>query len=228
MVISEDFRKDQYILKPIISILIFAIVLTLPSLLITEAATINLGYDETEPVNYAKLQTPQSSNAWRTYINANNVSNLAVEGDYVWATTSGTGVVRWHPVDSTYVRYTTNDGLVSNVVSTVAIDGMEHKWFGTNGGVNEFDDTHWITYTVGNSGLVSNLVSAIAIDSEGNKWFGTAGGVSKLDNANSWTTYTISNSGLVNNFVFAIAIDNGGNKWFGTAGGVSKLDNTNN
>ena len=134
--------------------------------------------------------------------------------------------------EGTWTTYnTSNSGLASDYVLSIAIDAEGNKWFGTNNGVSKFDGENWTTYNTSNSGLASNLVNAIAIDAEGNKWFGTANGVSKFDGTN-WTTYNTSNSGLTFNYVFAVAIDAEGNKWFGnrvndsSGYGVSKFDGT--
>jgi uncharacterized protein YjdB len=123
--------------------------------------------------------------------------------------------------------YTTSNGLADNYVSSVAIDSHGNKWFGTEGGVSEFDGMNWTTYNTSNSGLMNNWVYCIAIDASGNKWFGTmGGGVSKFDGIN-WITYMTTNSGLIENHVNTIAIDAQGNKWFGTPYGVSKFDDIN-
>jgi ligand-binding sensor domain-containing protein len=128
-----------------------------------------------------------------------------------------------HRIDEgTWTTYnTSNSGLASNVVLSIAIEG-ETKWLGTNMGVSKFGGQSWTTYNTSNSRLVFNRVDAIAIDLDGNKWFGTSRGVSKFDGQN-WTTYTYPD--LAHNDVNAIAVDAGGNIWFGTEwNGVSKFD----
>ena len=118
-------------------------------------------------------------------------------------------------------------GLADDRVTAIAIDGTGHKWFGTRGGVSEFDGETWTTYT-SEDGLVRDYVNAIAIDEAGHKWFGTDGGVSKFD-GQTWTTYT-TKDGLVYDHVNAIASDGAGHTWFGTGSGfrrqlgVSKFD----
>ncbi len=125
--------------------------------------------------------------SWVNFTNANNVSRLALEGNYIWAVSYG-GVVRWNINTGEYIKYITADGLIDNDVRSIAIDSEGNKWFGTfHGGVSKFDGKKWITYTT-DDGLADNNVSSIAIDSEGNKWFGTRGGVSIFDGTN-WTTY---------------------------------------
>ena len=47
-----------------------------------------------------------------------------------------------HDVDefdgSTWTTYTTADGLASNHVQAVAIDGAGQRWFGTSSGVSQY------------------------------------------------------------------------------------------
>jgi len=111
--------------------------------------------------------------------------------------------------------YKTFNGIYGyNFITSIAIDSLGNKWFGTlGGGVTKFDGTTWTSYYT-KDGLVSNNVTAIGIDKKNNKWFCTIGaGISKFDDAN-WTTYNTSN-GLVNDSVWAFAIDARGNKWVG-------------
>lgn len=123
---------------------------------------------------------------------------------------------------------TTNSGLINNFVFSVAIDKQGNKWFGTYGGVSEFNGTTWQNYTTKN-GLVGNNVTCIAVDKNNNKWIGYGQygslGVSKFDGIN-WTAYNAVNtdSGLANNQVTAINVDKAGNVWFGTVNGISKFN----
>jgi ligand-binding sensor domain-containing protein len=122
---------------------------------------------------------------------------------------------------------------VHNRINAIAIDPWGNKWFGTNNGVNKFDETTWTTYNTSNSGLAFNKVSAIAIDYAGNKWFGTrvsdgyGYGVSRFDGT-GWTTYNTSNGALASDSVNAVVVDQSDNVWVGTTtGGVSRFNGTN-
>jgi len=67
--------------------------------------------------------------------------------------------------DGTWTTYnTSNSGLASNYVLSMAVDQDGDMWFGTNSGVSKFDGVNWTTYNMSNSGLVFNRVNAIAID----------------------------------------------------------------
>jgi len=156
------------------------------------------------------------------FTNANCVITLASEGNYIWAGTVG-GVVKWNISNGEYIKLTSADGLVDNVVLSIAIDSEGNKWFGTSEGISRFDDTNWTSYTTN-----GNAVYSIAIDSEGVIWFGKEKGVSSYDGV-SWTEYDKSD-GLANDYVSSIAIDSEGNKWFayGFDGkGATKFDGTN-
>lgn len=158
---------------------------------------------------------------WTTYTNANDVYDMTFDHEgYLWAATSG-GEIRWNLADSTYTKYTIDNGLGNNIVQAVAVSPDGTLWFGTQGGVFSFDGETWNTYTRAN-GLADNWVNAIAVASDGTLWFGTQGGVSSFD-GEIWTTYTTAD-GLVNNRVTAIAIANDGALWFGSSGGVSRFD----
>ena len=113
--------------------------------------------------------------------------------------------------DGKWTTYTTSDGLVDNMVLSIAIDKAGNIWFGTVNGVSKFNGTIWTNYTI-SDGLVSNYVNAIAIDKEGNKWFGTWEGLSKFD-GNKWTNYTPSNSNVWK-YAIDIAIDAQDILWF--------------
>lgn len=163
---------------------------------------------------------------WQSLSNANWISDIAIDGDYVWAATGG-GVVRWDRAGGSYVKYTTADGLLDNVVYCVAVDQAGQKWFGTSYGVSYYDDTLWHSYTEATTEAGQTIpldhVLAIAVDAEGTKWMGFAWGVAAFDDAR-WQVWTEAD-GLPHSAVTGIAID-GRRKWFSTrGGGVLELRN---
>jgi hypothetical protein len=170
------------------------------------------------------------------YLTNSAIHALAVDNSSnVWVGTDWDGVYKFD--GATWMNYSTsNSGLASKYVRSIAIDSADVKWFGGCEGwldwsvgfychtaaVSRFDGVNWTSYIAGESGLVGGEVTAIAIDREGNKWFGTDAGVSKFDGTN-WTTYDTSNSELASDHINAIATDNEWSIWFGTyGGGVSK------
>ena len=163
---------------------------------------------------------------------------FGVGATYTEGTWIGGGVGVLSADNTTWHAYTGEDGLGSNLVTSIAIDAEGNVWVGTDGrGVSVLwaDTGRWEVFTM-TDGLASDSVWAILIDSEGNKWFGTGylgepgGGVSKLSaDGATWESYTTPEfyglgEGLAANWVLAIASDAEGNKWFGTHnGGVSVL-----
>jgi ligand-binding sensor domain-containing protein len=136
-----------------------------------------------------------------------------------------------------WTTYTEEDGLASNWVYAIAVDGEGALWFGTDSGVSRFDGQTWTTYTA-EDGLAADEITAMAVDGEGALWFGTNGsgwspmfggplgsGVSRFDplaEGEAWTTYT-SEDGLAGDSVHTIAVDGEGALWFGTSNGVSRF-----
>jgi len=119
-----------------------------------------------------------------------------------------------------FTNYTTADGLPSNNVNGVAIDGNNIKWFATQEGVARFDDAVWTTYTTAN-GLIDNYVNCIAVDVNNVIWAGTDYGISKFDGT-TWISYTHAN-GLIDDMVNFVAGAPDGSVWIGTLSGLSRL-----
>lgn len=77
--------------------------------------------------------------AWRVHTDMRSARAVAADGAVLWAATAG-GVFRFDPADSSYVRYTTADGLTSNDVTAIAIDPSHRVWTGqASGAIDVFD-----------------------------------------------------------------------------------------
>ncbi|MFQ5867108.1 MAG: OmpA family protein [bacterium] len=124
-----------------------------------------------------------------------------------------------------WISYTTKDGLTSNIVKCIAVDGDE-IWIGTDNGVTRFNKkkNRWTTYTTA-TGLTSNQVNAILVDGDG-VWFGTQAGASLFNKVkNNWISYT-TREGLINDRVNALAVTDS-DVWLGTEGGLSGFNKRN-
>lgn len=158
--------------------------------------------------------------SWANYTNGNTVQALALEGDYVWAGTSG-GLVRWNRLDGSYVKYTLADGLPSNDIWDIAIDVKGQKWLATPAGVVRFDGQRWVTYT-----MPYEIAYALVADHEGRIWVGTDRGLSFFD-GQLWQTASFpleAEGEVIRPFVKALALDQQGGLWIGTEGaGLSRL-----
>ena len=127
---------------------------------------------------------------------------------------------------TTFMNFTTRQGLMNDAIRTITEDKSGNLWFGTEGGgVSRYDGANITTYTTA-QGLVYNIIRCITEDRHGNLWFATqGGGVSRYD-GKSFADFT-TDQGLASNEIWSIAEDKNGNIWFGTANeGVSRYDGT--
>src|SRR5262249_52811092 len=93
-----------------------------------------------------------------------------------------------HRLPATARRYTTKDGLDSNIVLDMRQSGDGRIWIRTFGsGLTEFDGTAFRTYWIGPRGIDAS--GGLSEDREGNLWLGTnAVGALKITK-HGWTTY---------------------------------------
>lgn len=163
---------------------------------------------------------------------------LAVDGNTLWIGTSN-GLIEFNKATETPKVYTTQDGLLSNVVVSITIGPRGDKWFGTyGGGLTRFDGKIWEQYTpygIGtkeygprwiqynpSNGLGDLWVYNVFFDSHGTMWVATWKGASRFD-GKGFVTYTVD-EGLVDKWVYTIAQDPSGVLWFGTEGGINSFD----
>jgi len=78
-------------------------------------------------------------------------------------------------------KVTTADGLLSNVVWAVAVDGGGNRWFGTDRGLSAFlADGRWARWRAGPGGLRDEPVLDVAAGAGGEVYVVTRGGASRL------------------------------------------------
>lgn len=94
------------------------------------------------------------------------------------STSPGYGVVRFDGTN--WTQYTTTNGLLSNIVTSLAIDKQGSLWVGHSNGLSRFDGTSWETFTTLNSGLVNNNIVGIGVDNDGVVWFGCPNGITSF------------------------------------------------
>jgi ligand-binding sensor domain-containing protein len=90
-----------------------------------------------------------AAGTWRVFLYGNEVRGLVARGEEVWAATTG-GLVRLSP-DGTMSQWNrAAQELLSDSVSTVAVDGAAHVWAGTErAGISVFEPerTLWTPFT---------------------------------------------------------------------------------
>jgi len=120
-----------------------------------------------------------------------------------------------------WTTFTTDDGLASNIVTSVTQDNQDVLWVGSDQSLTRFDGNNWEIYT----GSTHNIhIVCAARDKQGNLWFGTYGnGVFKYT-GKEWQNFTPSNTGngLPGAAIKDILIDNQDNIWFATVGNVGQ------
>lgn len=125
------------------------------------------------------------------------------------------------PAVFSWKHFTTKDGLPSDKVLSVKVDG-KRVWLGTNAGLVLYENGTFRTYTT-KDGLVHNAVVHLALDPRtGDLWIGTAGGLSRFSGG-KFENFTQLSSGLLNDMIYAVAVD-GDDVWAASAAGASRYN----
>ncbi len=134
----------------------------------------------------------------------------------LWAGTKGGGLLRVQ--NGSVRRFTTADGLSSDVVLTVSGDRDGNMWIGTDGrGLNRYYGGSFSGYS-NSAGLSGDIVRTIYEDREGILWIGTAGaGLNRLKD-DPFNNYG-RRDGLSNDLIWSMLEDREGAVWIGTTEG---------
>ena len=149
------------------------------------------------------------------------IKTIAVDGDNVWFGSADRGIRRYLTTVDTWLKYTTEGGLISNHITDFAADGRD-MWIGTaEGGLGKFDKVRnsWAWYSRKDR-MASNQIHDLA-SSDDALWVATNRGLSRYNTFDdNWTTYTKAD-GLVTNYITCVAFDSTKNKtWIGTSLGL--------
>ena len=139
----------------------------------------------------------------------------AANGDLWFATNSGA-----KRFDGTsWVTFTTSQGLVSNLTRALAAAANGDVWIGTTTGLSQFDGTSFTTHT----GVGDDDIMTISVDAAGNVWVGTrGGGVGRYDGS-VWEPIDYPATGLVFGRTLSSAADPIGPVYIGTEFGLSEF-----
>jgi ligand-binding sensor domain-containing protein len=125
------------------------------------------------------------------------------------------------PVYGNWKNFTTDDGLPSNKIYAVKIDG-DRVLAGTHGGLAVYENRKWKTYTT-KDGLAHNGVVSVDVSKlTGDVWIGTMGGLTRWS-AGKFETFNQFNSGMPNDLVYNVVCE-GKDIWIATAGGAGHYD----
>lgn len=126
-----------------------------------------------------------------------------------------------HQTYGNWNSYTKKDGLPSNKVYCVRVDG-ERIWAGTDAGLALLEDGQWKTFTT-EDGLAHNGVLSLDISPvTGDLWIATFGGLSRFS-AGTFDNFSQFNSGLPNDVIYQVICDNK-DVWVATGGGAGRYD----
>ena len=176
-------------------------------------------FDGSEWVNY----TPENS----------GIGDFLVRGieidlnGHIWvATTEGLYMFDRNSWNS----WSSDDGLLSNNISTICADSNT-KYIGTiNGGVLYFDALNNFTnHTIISSGIPDNSALDIEIDLEGRPWFisPAAGLVVDMGNGGPWNSFNALNSDMPANSLLCLTHGEQGEIYIGSEsnGLITKIEN---
>lgn len=125
------------------------------------------------------------------------------------------------PVYGNWRNFTTLDGLPSDKVYSVKIDG-DRVLVGTHHGLAVYENGKWKTYTT-KDGLAHNGVVSVDVSPvTGDVWIGTLGGLNRWSSG-KFETFTQMNSGMPNDLVYNVVCD-GKDVWMATGGGAGHYD----
>jgi ligand-binding sensor domain-containing protein len=120
------------------------------------------------------LPAVEAPSGWTNYGNANYVSALARHEDTLWVG-SESGLVRWNLVDGSHTRFGQADGLASEYITALLVDGDGILWVATDEGISRFDGQSWLTFDQAD-GLDADWITSLLLDTEGHLWAGSRNG----------------------------------------------------
>ncbi|MBN1402504.1 MAG: hypothetical protein JXA74_16815 [Anaerolineae bacterium] len=131
------------------------------ALLIAAAQSDNQARPEATPT-LALAPVEVSDAPLQYWSDPNDISALLYDGTYLWAATGG-GIVRW-TLDGQHRLYTLADGLPSQAVRGLALDGDGHVWIGftDHPGWSEFAGSAWRSYATRQEAVEARYAALLA------------------------------------------------------------------
>ncbi|WP_417559109.1 ligand-binding sensor domain-containing protein [Mesoflavibacter zeaxanthinifaciens] len=184
---------------------------------------------ENFPIPYPEVDTKinQDTKDWVTTITEDADGNI-------WFGRDGYGASKFD--GSSFVHYTTREGLTSNNVQTIVADVSGAIWIGTrvaekdnantqerngNGGLNKLEGDNF-THFIEIEGLNNRDVFAIYKDSANSLWVSTTNNGVYHYSGGKFVNYAVPTSTM------SFLKDDQGTLWLGCAGGLYKIDKQGN
>ncbi len=131
------------------------------------------------------------------------VTAITQTGDTMWIGTNGDGLFRQQAGKTQQIS--THNGLISEIILSLAPGAHNSLWAGTPDGLNHIDGSKISTYTSAD-GLPDDFIRSLLADVDGSVWIGTRRGLAHLQN-DKVTTYTRAN-GLRSDLIGALFKNN--------------------
>jgi len=164
---------------------------------------------------------------------SSDATTSVVEEATLWVGTNGGGLnalnAATHQVEK---KYSVRDGLLSDVILSLAAASNGDLWVGTPDGLNRLRKGKIDAYTSAD-GLPDDFIRSLLVDADGSLWIGTRRGLTHWSHPASgpngtggaMQTLTQAN-GLGSDLVGAMVRDASGTLWVATLAGLSRITNT--
>ena len=136
----------------------------------------------------------------------------------IWLGSKGEGL--FHYVGGQTHHLSTKDGLISDVILTLAADGDGSLWIGTPDGLNHLRDEKIEAYTSAD-GLPDDFIRSLYADRDGSLWVGTRRGLAHRQSGHF--TVLSRADGLTSDLVGAMLRSSSNDLWVGTLDGLVRI-----
>ncbi|MCG8309884.1 MAG: ATP-binding protein [Cytophagales bacterium] len=138
----------------------------------------------------------------------------------------------WGQRNIKFDKITVDLGLSQSNINWILQDRQGFLWFATNGGLNRFDGTNFITYIHNkndSNSISNNIINHIFEDEAGYLWISTQNGLNVFDKSHEvflrFKNEPNNPNGLSSSIITCTIKDNFGCYWIGTeGGGINKYD----
>lgn len=144
-------------------------------------------------------------------LNSIGILDLAQDSKGVlWIATDGNGLLSYD--GATFKEYTTEDGLLSNTINSVAVTSTDEVYIGTTNGLNTLHNNR-----VGVIDFLKQVpINDLNIDDTGKKWIATENGLARISADDRITEFATRKSGFPYTRLNAISRDAEGSVWIST------------
>jgi ligand-binding sensor domain-containing protein/signal transduction histidine kinase len=188
-------------------------------------------FDAREGLSSEAITTVVEDSAGTLWVGTQEDGLNALRHDGSWIAPEGVIGAGGAPGGGAVRTYTVNDGLVSDVILSLAAAPNGDLWVGTPDGLNRIHRGGIDTFTSAD-GLPDDFIRSLLVDSDGSLWIGTrrglvhwtdpAMGLGGPRSHEQMRIYTQAN-GLGSDLVGAMTRDSNGDLWVATLAGLSRL-----